>query len=131
MTEQLISFETSVLAKAKGFEFTWNDYDLESLEFGRHKWCEYYKDRSKRKAVSTFFLETNHSADQWDEIGVDCPTQSLLQKWLRETHDIYVLIQKGYGWEFYLAGRGINDGTFNTYEEALEAGFIQALQLIK
>src|SRR5688572_28301561 len=64
-----------------------------------------------------------------------------LQKWLREKHNIWVIISFGYGVEYnvYRPQSGyafnmkeptLNDGTYNTYEEALEDGLIEALKLL-
>ena len=69
------------------------------------------------------------------------PTQSLLQKWLREKHNLIVepigsVVDKTFGIKIFYLGKiatklsigGPNYG--NTYEEALEAGLIEALKLI-
>lgn len=59
---------------------------------------------------------------------------TLLQKWLREAHSIHVFITKRYGWEynvFTICPFGFeNDGTYNSYEEALEDGLKSALSLV-
>lgn len=73
------------------------------------------------------------------------PTQSLLQKWLREIKNLHIDIIRdacGYGYDICKADNGthIADGVFDgpndggqwdTYEEALEAGIQKALKLIK
>lgn len=77
---------------------------------------------------------------------ISLPTQSLLQKWLRETHNIHITIEsyhclgndKPFGlgidamfdgvWD-YVAYPG--DTNFDTYEDALEIGLIEGLKLIK
>lgn len=73
------------------------------------------------------------------------PTQSLLQKWLREIKNLHIAIIRdacGYGYDICKADNGthIADGVFDgpndggqwdTYEEALEAGIQKALKLIK
>ena len=67
------------------------------------------------------------------------PTQSLLQKWLREEHDIHFNIGTGFYPEskkrFYQLQIFINHwtsaGLHKTYEEALEEGLQEALKLIK
>lgn len=72
------------------------------------------------------------------------PTQSLAQKWLRETKNLHISIIRnacGYGYDICKADNGthITDGIFDdpndggqwdTYEEALEAGLQEALKLI-
>jgi hypothetical protein len=73
------------------------------------------------------------------------PTQSLLQKWLREIKNLHIAIIRdacGYGYDICKADNGthIADGVFDgpndggqwdTYEEALETGIQEALKLIK
>jgi len=68
------------------------------------------------------------------------PTQSLLQKWLREVHDVnllvdtagikgkYVAFINSYGWIYgYINEQKI----FDSYEDALEAALVVGLNLIK
>lgn len=73
------------------------------------------------------------------------PTQSIAQKWLRETKNLHISIVRnacGYGYDICKADNGthIADGIFNgpndggqwdTYEEALEAGIQEALKLVE
>ena len=72
------------------------------------------------------------------------PTQSIAQKWLRETKNIHICVYNcacGYGYEISKADNGThitssvyegpNDGgEWDIYEEALEAGLHEALKLI-
>lgn len=76
MKEQFISYETALLAKEKGFDYT-------SVEL-------FYSSETKVKSVS------------YNEI--QAPTQSLLQKWLREKHGIYAdyYKKKGTGWDMQI-----------------------------
>ena len=66
---------------------------------------------------------------------IDAPTQSLLQKWLREEHQLYVLInyvnKEQFNWEINMFQHGeYGIGFRGNYEEALEAGLLTALKLI-
>ena len=68
---------------------------------------------------------------------------AIVQKWLREEHKIYVdaplAIYTNQKHAWYLAYRygsevrtdGCKDYSYNTYEEALEKGLMEALKLIK
>ena len=144
MEEQLINFETAKLAKEKGFniptrnfyaDFTWKSIEVYScIEVGYNEFTD--------------SMENNHGFGDITLI----PTQSLLQKWLREVHNIEVLISrippeavladknKGknilrnyncYVWNLNSNPRISNNGIFlDIYEEALEAGLQEALKLI-
>lgn len=124
MTEEFVTLETAKLLKKKGFNeyckiVTWED--------------------SGRIAQSAF--RTNK---ELPKLCCSLPTQSLAQKWLRETKNLHIEIYRnacGYGYAIVKANngtwredddsRGPNDsGLWNTYEEALEAGIQEALKLI-
>ena len=68
------------------------------------------------------------------------PTQSLLQKWLREKHNIIVLVDyegiDGYYYKYYyyineVKKYNASDKNYITFEEAYEIGLQEALKLIK
>lgn len=115
MKEQLISFETAELAKEKGFpqEIAYDHY----LSDGKMMTNNYYKDKL---------------LDNKDLIAA--PTQSLLQKWLREVHQIDVIIintQFGQYWfRLDATTKAGQSNKYDTYEQALEKGLQKALKLI-
>jgi hypothetical protein len=111
MEDKLISLETAKLAKEKGF---------------------------------------NGNYGYFNEVWM-APTQSLLQRWLREVHNIHIVMNTIYdysktpeefdGWSIYIGLNSrkdiksdINDKLisiyFNTYEEALEKGLLEVLNLL-
>lgn len=110
MKEQLVSWETAKLAKEKG-------YDEPSK-------TTYNKD----KEVLTDWLDDMYNSKF--TTSYVAPTQSLLQKWLRD-QTIVVLVdinqQFGYTWKIVSKREG---GFKATYEEAFEAGLWEALKLI-
>jgi len=118
MIEQLISFETAKLAKEKGVSIY--GY-LQDVWLGNK-----YKGK---KEIMVFGLGNSSVL----------PTQSLLQKWLREVHNIDIDLQKhssGYiavlRVHYTISGNKIiKTSLFNTYEEALEKGLVEGLKLIK
>jgi hypothetical protein len=141
MMEQLITFETAKLAKEKGFnEKCGIGYDL-------HGNITY--------ATVSYML----NSDKNSKDHCSAPTQTLLQKWLRDVHDIHInpeyrdeagcfeyfytimyfpeeLKHKKRSHEqtkridsFYGAG-GSYIGCFDTYEEALEEALQKSLKLI-
>lgn len=138
MTDQLISFETAKLAKEKGFDipvlYAFDDDNGEILS----------------SYSSSVFSPLNYNSSGHKHSR---PTQSLLQRWLREQHKLYVhmfsiVTREGvilwacdvydhtktdpededyvaYEWQRELA-------MFKTdYESALEQGLQEALKLIK
>ena len=76
MKEELITYETAKLLKEKGFDWETNRYYYlnELSDFDRY-------DAS---------LENYNTSDQTATEFSSAPTQSLLQRWLREKHKIYV-----------------------------------------
>lgn len=139
MKEELISFETAKLLKEKGF-------DLETLHF-------YTKPNSKMfgidehgrtysiKNIPKKLYTSGEECALRSENIYPAPTQSLLQKWLRKVKEIHLSVwfnslSKKYRLEApnqeintTLQGNFIRE--FDSYEEALEAGLIEALKLIK
>lgn len=127
MNDQVTSFEVAKLAKEK--EFKGNSFYCH-----RHHEVMYY-----HKSGGLYAYDFFSSFDNM----VIAPTQSLLQKYLREKHEIIVTIgldrttAPKYFYEAYKYSHfGNYDGcnskfTYRTYEEALEEGLMEGLKLIK
>lgn len=129
MTEEFVTLETAKLLKEKGFkEDVFTFYEVDCVE------------------GDMILSETYDESENFNEKN-DClsaPTQSLAQKWLRETKNIHICVYNcacGYGYEISKADNGThitssvyertNDGEeWDIYEEALEAGLQEALKLI-
>ena len=124
MEEQLISFETAVLAKEKGFKIpTPVMYKGNERSYGHNN--EWGIDEKRLDG------EFPYRNQQWYSI----PTQSGLQKWLREKHNIHLIAYKninidGYDWCFITTDGITNINSYKTYEEALEVGLQEALNFI-
>jgi hypothetical protein len=125
MKEQIITFETAKLAKEKGFCIKYNCCQL----FFTDNKNGMYENEPK---IVPFEHHT------W----ILAPTQSLLQRWLREEHNIVVLIERlehqlnpldnlyyphVWGREFEPEDVHHSD----SYEYSLESGLVKALKLIK
>ena len=125
MIEELVSFEIAKLAKEKGF------YDLYA-----------------GFTIDGKLIPMQQTAQFIEDIYYSAPTQSLLQKWLREVHNIWVepkiydgptQREKVFGylilntkWEDDEEVRFVETkAEWNTYELALEEGLKQALKLIE
>ena len=134
MKEQLISYETAVLAKEKGFE-------------GQCTHC--YDENKELEAAIDFNGELYFSSEDVDnanengyEMTVLAPTQSLLQKWLREKHNIVLCIENAYdtmlgynrGFVYTIDGIVYHNSygdCYEEYEQALEEGLEASLKLIQ
>ena len=127
MKEQLITFETAKLAKEKGFNFS----DLE------------YRDTKDNKVVVNWKERLDYFGTEKEAEVHKTPTQSLLQRWLREKHSLDILVVPNYcyavlldsNWKAILDGDSsiwnyVEELPFNSYEQALEQGLIKALKLI-
>ena len=145
MEEQLISFETAKLAKEKGFnEYSIDGYNIDGdlMTIDRSQESFFFEGASRKynnSELEGYNKEYNNSY----EFIIMCiaSTQSLLQKWLREKHNIHISIFSENN-KFVLLINYYNEsgdeveiwlhkGPYNTYEEALEIGLQEALKLIK
>lgn len=78
MEETLIDYETAKLAKEKGFD--WNtDYYYNTD--GESRYASYYDPTPNNRGDMSWFSGGN-------TFCCAAPTQSLLQKWLRDVHSI-------------------------------------------
>lgn len=132
MEDQIISFETAKLAKEKGFNIPTRNFYADSSWDSK----EIYSVIEVGYNEFTDSMENNHGFGDITLI----PTQSLLQRWLREVQGIHVeatfdSFHKVYYIQLYLKDNhtfhGEDDRIFKTYEEALEKGLIEGLKLIK
>lgn len=148
MKETLISFNTAVLAKEKGF----------------NEPCYYYvwSDSKSKKTLSAIFptykKEKHCKQEEWEAINengkeriytICIPTQHLLKKWLREEHKLHIEIELNdtlneYYFECLIKNSKDREdvfgvsvpvetyllGKYQTYEQALEKGLQEALKLI-
>ena len=135
----IISFETAKLAKEKRFDIEVMTLYNENKEIKYHPLFNLYN-----------WNQDNPPINQYS-----APTQSLLQKWLREKHEIHVNPVANFYNKKKLMGYiytidkfidNIHDGIyydkeqihslgdvqmFETYEQALEQGLLEGLKLIK
>ena len=117
MNDEIISFETAKLAKEKGFDWETRDYYRLLTEQTLFE---------PRKAYKAYY-------NKYDDGYTSAPTQSLLQKWLREEHDILLCIEYSLSkedWFYYVYKNDVIIYHYSTYEAALEAGLMYALKAI-
>ena len=127
--EQYVSFETAKLAKEKGFD--------ESVR-------KYFTPKGDNTFINYFYLSTKYLH------GIARPTQSLLARWLREKHKLFIevtvdfirLIREGdstkYYPVYYYKIINLEDSVWtsdkhehHSYEEAMEDGLQEALKLLQ
>jgi len=147
--EELITFELSRIAKEKGFNYPTSKYfehsltervDEEDGKSGPFGWG-----KGELTTQSSYFINNHKDIDFSNKSWYQCsrPTQSLLQRWLREVHDIHLVPCPhhkclSYGCDVYHYTKENETGytpiemsSSNSYEEALEKGLQEALKLIK
>lgn len=131
--DKVVSPYIAELAIKKGFD--WDTI---------HIWCDY--DTVEERKLDKPRVKVIRQESQRDRF-LPAPTQSLLQRWLREVHKIYVSIDEEHimRWfytiyytyspdemiELDLDDLNIMNDEFESYEEALEQGLIEALKIIK
>jgi len=151
MSETLVSFKTAKLAKEKGFEAELTLFYNGIDDTVHESPPDFIYTHAEFERVGNHHSNNKH----WLKFCL-APTQSLLQKWLREECAIIVTSIPNFFNKNELMGyiytldkfiNGFHDGKdydsdqfailgdkvseFNTYEEALEAGLFEALKLIK
>lgn len=132
MKDKLISFETAKLAKEKGFNIPvryafYTEKDKRDLRTRTQDWNNHF--------VWVGSSWGGHNTNPF----YSRPTQSLLQKWLREVHKVNVSISfyddgKNKYWtchihkdssqQAYVCGEDV-------YEDALEKGLFEGLKYVK
>jgi hypothetical protein len=136
MKEQLITFKTSKLAKEKGFkEYCKSGYLNNKCIEKYHVAGDGLKDWGNYNKESSEFTHTDNAEGFFiplHEPYYKTPTQSLLQKWLRDKHKLHVNPRfNGIDKYDYIINLDISNRIFDSYEEALEKGLVEALKIIK
>lgn len=160
MKENIVTFQVAKLAKEKGFKELCSHYYFNDGEFKEHEVIEdrvYYGDEYSinleafNEDWNNKFVTTkdgdrcfgcNNNKDYFETFSA--PTQALLQKWLREKHDIFVVVSphiyKGSVVFMLTVNQVISAEEFphnyarmysGTYEEAFEEGLQVALRFLK
>lgn len=77
MKDELITFETAKLAKEKGFN------NGSGYGYG-----------ISRKPEIPHYGNVFKNSDSNNSVNFEAPTQSLLQRWLREVHNIFISVNR-------------------------------------
>lgn len=130
MKDESITFETAKAAKEKGF---WVDSNKFQKGDAVGSWVNFTTHIGYAKIRESYF-------NDYPEHLIYC-SQSLLQRWLREVHNIDIEIKRSFSmiksYHYYLYQDGNDENGVQQsvqpnrpYEEALEAGLLHALTLI-
>lgn len=124
--ETLITFKTAKLAKDRKFNVECFNYYQDSHRAGIKS--------INSPPLTNSLIDELHEEDKYCIIFYTTPSQSVLAKWLREEHDIDVLINKTLSGLYYYIiwkdGEKIKRKTCNNYEICFEEGLQEALNLI-
>lgn len=129
MELQLVTLETTELAKQKGFDVKCRDF--------------YDTDRNL-ETTESFIGDTLLKQREFieDLTLYEAPTQELLKKWLRERHNIVVTVSyylnRNFGSTIFendgdgnvISTQGMPLISYDSYEEALESGLKEGLKKI-
>lgn len=140
MEDKIVGIELAKLAKELGFtEKVFSVYDTKDKKGIRLYTLEEYIGKSSRNSWDECYRNFNNpSINRW----VSAPTQSVLQKWLREKYGWHIEIKLhsilGISKNFYYEIKKINGSEifdcasleFKTYEEALETGILDVLNIL-
>lgn len=134
MEEVLVSFEVAKLAEEVGFDIECLSFYVKpnSKMFGIDEKGRYYPIKSISKKL---YKIGQHATLNIENVSY-APTQSLLQKWLREVHNITYSVYPNQDkmWTCNITTikkyKLIGTEYGKTYEEALEKGLLEGLKLL-
>jgi len=142
MVEQIVCFNTAELAKLKGLKIDFDSDDL--LTFGHINFFGKHHSTGGILPLSVMFWETHPNAQQFIDLNIYAPSQTVMQKWLREKHGIHITVSNKSmedfeGKYFPVLDYGLHMGEskrdnvvlYTSYELALEMGLFEGLKLIK
>lgn len=126
LSEGLVRFPTAILAKELGFN-----------EIPKYNTWLY-----DNEDESLVYFNSNDYIIKAKDISTLAPRQSTLQTWIRNNHDIDLMIKPWYGTDFQIFvlyddtdspyDESYNEeDVYDSHEKALEAGLMEALNLIK
>lgn len=152
----IVTFETAKLAKDKGLFYNYRKLEGYGLfpEIDLHNKVFYNLTDQKRELLDIRIVGTPGRPEGWvftkdyitfvnSEVSLYAPSQTELQKWLREEHNIHcdvkTLFKLGYievdVFRCSIVELNVDEYKFLdstlSYEDALEAGLLEALKLIK
>lgn len=141
MEEELVDRKTAILARKKGFDepthcYFWNDknyvkYMRDSVDYSDLHYQNHFKD-----------INIDENSKGEEVFTISLPTQSLLQRWLREERNVDITICRSFGmkssYHYFIIIDNNSDNEIQqyispnrSYEKCLEEGLFKALMIIK
>lgn len=126
--DNIIELKTAILAKEKGFNYFCYHY------YKDNKLVKPYIENGSSTDVE-FRVDLEDFLDNHNQAFNNCysaPTQSLLQKWLREEKDCFITVDVNYGFKLYLNDELHLESHYyhKSYEHALEEALLTSLRVI-
>lgn len=158
--EILPFMEERIMKKLRTYNvYSINEYeDIQKAAGFKEDVSSFYELVYKGGSGPEYEIDESYDAQNYntDVYSISAPTQSIAQKWLRETKNLHVLSTpkvvesynkigevvktevEFYYWDIYIVGSNKHKhiiqncftNQFNTYEEALETGIRESLKLI-
>jgi hypothetical protein len=127
--EQIVTFETAILAKEKKFSWNSNDFYNVRGKLFSNGWCENIHDIFEEP-----FKINNELLEKSKLTHITAPTQTILQKFIREKRGVHINIHRnasGYYWSMCISDGGTDlgwsnhtgpnlGGVWKSYEDTLE-----------
>ena len=142
MKEEKVSLKTAKIIKEKGFDIGVNHFYTEYLKTRKSDNPSFRMTKGEVELESGYFINNHTLSDlsNINYINYAAPTQSMVQKWLREKYNIDVSSlpkrrqtdnKKIYIYSLHENGgeSKISEG-YLTHEEAFEIGLQEALKLV-
>lgn len=132
MKEQIVSYEIAMVIKNKGFNVRteYSYFDYHDVEFDFDDMGHIYE-----VGVDYKFGELELSNVYYQDIESQyyAPTQSLLQKWLREVHNIHVYVSYEFdSYRSYVVVNNVVEYSSSvgalSYEQVLEVALTEAVE---
>ena len=125
-----VSKELAIKLKGLGF-------DLPTISYYHPRYDLYHEQASYGDAFNNPEDFMHYNSAEWAKGYYSAPTLELAKQWFREKHGIIITVSYDLGdYEIFIdvdnhSGSEGNDRIYDTYEEALEVGLLEACNLIK
>ena len=142
MKDEIITIKTARLLKEKGFDIAGVNVYTEYHKTHKSDNPSFAMKKGEIEFDSSFYFINNHHGCDYSNKNYtmySAPTQSLVQRWIREKHNLIILVgfydtddENNYFYSLIGHPRELQeDEYYKTYEEAMEIGLYRVLSEIK